>query len=271
MVRRAADSFMSAGQSLELWIVDNSPTDALRSVANSVGANYVFVPQNLGFGAGHNLAIQNIANRARYHVVLNPDVYFDGLVLKELFEFMESHENVGLVMPHVLNPDGSTQYLCKLVPAPLDVLGRRFFPYFLKRIIRKRLERFECRHLDLTQVAVVPCLSGCFMFLRRNHLERVGGFDPRFFMYFEDFDLSRRMALEGLTVFYPFTHIYHEHAKGSYRSARLLKLHVKAGFQYFSKHGWLFDRNRNLLNERAGTGPFEQASGSLEVMNAAQE
>ena len=73
--------------------------------------------ENTGYGAGHNVGIRRAMEEgAKYHVVLNPDIYWEGRVVEELADYMDSHPYTGMMQPRVLNPDGSLQYTCKLVP-----------------------------------------------------------------------------------------------------------------------------------------------------------
>jgi len=76
-----------------------------------------------------------------YHLVLNPDVYFESGVLEKLFDYMEFNSDVGQLMPKVLYPDGEVQYLCKLLPTPMDLIFRRFIPF--EEWKRKRNELYE--------------------------------------------------------------------------------------------------------------------------------
>ena len=107
-----------------------------------------------------------------YHLVLNPDIYFETGVIEELFEYMENNKNVGNVMPKVLYPDGKLQHLCKLLPTPKIWLGRfiatytPFLPYF-----ERENNKFEMKFADFNEIFEVPYLSGCFMFLRTETLK----------------------------------------------------------------------------------------------------
>jgi GT2 family glycosyltransferase len=241
-----------SGTSLRILIVivDNSPTEELGPFCRSLGAEYIHTGKNLGFGAGHNIAIKKFST-SRYHLVLNPDVKFEPKVLEELVAFLELNESVGLVMPRVIYPDGSPQNLCKRLPTPFDVLARRTFPRFLKRVFRGRLSRFEFGDMDMNKVLSVPFLSGCFMLLRREVLDDIGIFDDRFFMYFEDVDLTRRIHQKYNTLYYPGVAIIHRHEKGSYKSKRILLYSIQSAFRYFNKWGWIFDRDRDRINNEA--------------------
>lgn len=244
----AVQSVQSAMSNVAVTVLDNSPLDDLRAVAEGCGADYRFLGDNLGFGKAHNFAIRKYLPVSQYHLVLNPDVRFQGEVLDTLAHFMDINPNVGLVMPKVLYPDSSEQHLCKLVPHPVDLLTRRFLPSWL---VRKRLSRYTMECVDFGIPRFVPVLSGCFMFLRMSVLRRVGTFDERYFMYLEDVDLCRRIATVSDTVFFPHVAIQHEYGKGSYLSWRLLRYHLNSAWRYFRKWGWLMDSERDRLNHRA--------------------
>ncbi len=162
---------------------------------------------------------------------------------------MESNTQAGLVMPKVFGADGQLQMLCKLLPMPLDLASRRFFP--IKQWFKNQNEKYEMKESGYDQVMNVPFLSGCFMFLRTAALREIGLFDERFFLYAEDTDLSRRMHQRFETLFYPGVEINHVHARGSYKDLRLTFHNIKSAVQYFNKWGWFFDEERVAINQRA--------------------
>lgn len=243
--------FARSQRKAELIVVDNSPTDELKVIVEGSGAKYVWSGRNLGFGAGHNIAIRAIAGRSKYHVLVNPDISFAPDTLEVLFGFMESNPAVGLVMPKIIFPDGSEQRLCKQLPSPFDLVLRRFLGGWGERAFRSHWQRYELRDIDLSIPRQIPCLSGCFMFLRSSVLYKVGGFDERYFMYLEDFDLCRRVGECAKTVFYPDTSVTHAYAKSSYKDPTHLRYHLHSAFKYFSKWGWLLDSGRREMNELA--------------------
>lgn len=234
------------------WVaVDNGSSNEIRDAVQVMGGVYVRTGRNLGFGRGHNLALKQLAGvNAPYHLILNPDITFGADALGSLASVMDSHPNVGLVMPKVLYPDGSNQYLCKLLPTPIDLLLRRFLPGPWKRFVEKRTASYELRALDYDAPAYVPTLSGCFMFTRRSVLDAVGGFDERFFLYMEDVDLCRRVLAVSKLLYWPGVTVQHIHQMGSYRNRKLLFLHIRSAIQYFNKWGWLHDPARRALNTR---------------------
>lgn len=231
----------------KLFIIDNSSNDELREFVSDNPKIHYIHSINLGYGSGHNIAIEKaIEIDADYHVVLNPDIYWNGDVIGELVRYMDANPDVGQVMPKIVYPDGGTQFLCKLLPTPFDLIGRRFIP--VKSYQYKHDYDYELHWTGYDKIMEVPSLSGCFMLMRVSVLKRTGGFDERYFMYAEDLDLCRRIGEGSRTMFFPGVSVVHEYEKGSYKNARLLRYHVRSIIKYFNKWGWFFDRKRSERN-----------------------
>ena len=241
-----------------IFIIDNSPSNELQIIIDNYQSSklvYIYGQGNIGYGAGHNIAIKkSFELNADYHIILNPDIIFNEGTIESLWQFMEKNPSIGLVMPKVIYPNGTIQRLCKLLPTPLDILTRRIFP---KKWIEKRNRRFEMHFMGYNKIWDCPYLSGCFMFIRNNILKQVGGFDERYFMYSEDIDLSRRIHRISRTIFYPYVTIIHAHKAEHKTNKFLLKISIISTIKYFNKYGWIFDKERRLFNklaqqERAG-------------------
>jgi GT2 family glycosyltransferase len=248
MLSGAINSFLNTSLKVKLYFVDNSPTDDLRQLITDDRIEYIFNNANLGFGKAHNIAMTRALKESPYHLVLNPDVYFDGGVLEKLYAYMENHPEVGQMMPKILYPDHTVQRLCKLLPSPVDLFLRRFFPWFPGAEARNR--RYELIDSGYDKIMNIPYLSGCFMFLRTAVLEKVGLFDNRIFMYIEDTDLTRRIHLGYKTLFYPEVQVYHHYNKGSYKSFKLMLYNLHGASIYFTKWGWFFDKQRREINKK---------------------
>ncbi len=249
MIARVRDSFLNTKLKVKLLHLDNSPTDSLKALHHGLNAvEYYFNNADLGYGKGHNIGIRKSLDHCKYHLVLNPDIYFDSGVLEELFAYAEKHRDVGLLMPKICNPDGSTQYLCKLLPTPFDLIVRRFLPW--QSYKQRRDDRYEMRFTNYSSVMTAPSLSGCFMFMRASALKKVGAFDENFFMYLEDTDLCRRISQHYHTIFYPKVSVFHEYGKASYKSLRYLMHHLASAVYYFNKWGWFLDSERRRTNSR---------------------
>ncbi len=215
----------------------------------SQGFQLIYLPHdNNGYGGGHNVALNEAINAgSKYHLVVNPDVWFGPEVMPELVRYMEEHEDVGQMMPKVLYPNGEIQRLAKLLPTPLDMFGRLCMPHF---IIKRRNTIYELKQSGFTKILNVPYLSGCFMFLRTSALGDVGLFDEHFFMYAEDIDLTRRIHQKYKTLYYPRVSIYHTFTRGSRKTLRLMRIHIVNIMMYFNKWGWFKDDERREVNNK---------------------
>lgn len=249
MLEKAIKSALNTALDITLYLIDNSPTNNLQKLSDMDSRIiYIHNPSNPGFGAGHNIAItKSIESGAKYHLVLNPDVYFDPGVLESIVSYMDEHPQSGLLMPKVLYPNGETQYIARLLPTPLDLFARRFIP--IKSYLEKLNRRYELTFFDYTSTIEVPFISGCFMFIRTDILKQVGLFDERYFMYLEDANLSRRIGTVSKTILFPEVSIYHEYERGAHKNLKLLWIFIRSVFTYFNHYGWFFDPYRKQINK----------------------
>lgn len=247
-VRRALTSFLAVDLNVKIFLVDNSPSDTLREVSKiDSRIEYIFTGKNLGYGKANNLIINKVLEDTEYHLVMNPDVYFEKGTLETLYSFMQANEDIGLTMPRVYHYDGTEQKLCKLLPTPKDLIIRRFIPdgNYKDKISRV----YNMWDADYDKQMDVPFLSGSFMFMRSSVLAEVKGFDERFFLYCEDLDLCRRIGQVSRTVYFPGVKIYHGYQKASYLNTKLMLIHSLSAIKYFNKWGWFFDKERKRINE----------------------
>ncbi len=242
--RASASGILAA---LQLYIVDNS-TDLHRrrqfqqvfaelSGDSVLGLHYVAAPYNKGFGAGHNSVLSKIDSD--FHLILNPDVELFEDALEVALCRMQAEPEVILLSPRVISLEGQPEFLCKRYPTVLTLLLRAFAPAFLRRLFQRRLDHYEMRDSCGGDAEVeVPLASGCFMLIRTGALRVVGGFDERFFLYFEDFDLSLRLAGQGRFVFYPTARIVHHGGYAASKGFQHIRFFVRSGILFFRKHGW---------------------------------
>lgn len=232
-----------------LYIIDNSESENLfcKELSNDY-IIYIYNGKNLGYGSANNIGIKKaISINSDYHIVLNPDLKFEPEIIDTLKDYADKHYDVVYILPKVVYPDGSLQYLCKLLPSPADLIFRRFLPNV--GVFRRMNDRYILKDTGYDHIINPPCLSGCFMFMRTNVLaDNMLFFDERFFMYCEDFDLMRRLHKVGKTIFYPDVTIIHDHKMGSYKNKKMMWLHIKSACKYFNKYGWFFDLERYEIN-----------------------
>jgi len=244
----AIASFLASAPEGELWVSDNSAEPLSHPLFTHPRVHYVHNGANLGFGAGHNRAFALLPHASTLHLILNPDVRFESHVLPALEAVMSADMHIGAVMPRVNFPDGSLQRLAKLLPSPIHLFFRRFVP--LAKVRERINQRYELHDLPQDRAIEVPVLSGCCLLVRTTALHQIGGFDERYFMYMEDFDLVRRLGDFSTILYVPTVCVVHDYAKGSYFNRKLLGFHAKSALKYFTKWGWVFDGQRSNRNAR---------------------
>ena len=249
LINRLLTCIRNSGCINTIYIVDNSPVPNQQLVFEDLPVEYIQTQRNIGYGSGHNIALRKaIKLGSDFHFVFNPDISFEDTELQKMISRICDDKEIGQLMPKVINPDGSLQYLCKLLPTPLDLVLRRFAIGPLKRIAKVRADEFELRFSGYRNEMNVPFLSGCFMLFRVSALQKIGLFDESFFMYGEDIDLTRRMHAKYKTIFFPSAVVIHDHAKESYKNIKMLWIHSVNVGKYFNKWGWFLDAERKKMN-----------------------
>lgn len=240
----------AANYEYEILIIDNYDQKKEIDIISNKYRNikYLKTTKNIGYGAGHNIAIKKFENESEYHFILNPDIKFGKEVIPALIGYMINNEDIVEIMPNVKYIDGNNQLLCRLLPNPMNLIFRRFFT---KNIVSRKLdESYILMNYDNEKVYEVPVQSGCFMCIRTNILKKHNIlFDEQYFMYLEDYDIIRQLRKYGNIIFFPKVDIIHNHKQDSYKSKNMVKIHIQSAIKYFNKYGWLFDMERFKNNK----------------------
>ena len=214
-VRRAI-----AGIDAEVWVVDNNSVDGsvqmlrekfpeVRLIANK---------ENVGFSRANNQAIRQ--SKGEYVLLLNPDTVVEDDTFSKILRFMDSHPKAGGLGVKMI--DGKGNFLPESkrgLPTPdvafYKIFGlSRFFPR------SRTFGKYHLGFLDKDKINEVEILSGAFMFLRREALDKTGLLDEDFFMYGEDIDLSYRIIRAGYKNYYfPETRIIHYKGESTKKSS----------------------------------------------------
>jgi GT2 family glycosyltransferase len=243
----AAERAIAAGEATQvtLALVDNGPAasagdlrSALAAWPASLGTPEVISGHgNVGYGRANNLALARADSDV--HLVLNPDVEVDADALRAALASLREHPGVGIVVPAVFGPDGAREYLCKRMPSVRILFLRGFAPAFLRQRNAEDLARYEMRDaIGNAYFEGVPMASGCFLVARTALLKKIDGFDPAYFMYFEDFDLSARASREALIAYEPAARIVHHGGHAARKGVRHVLWFAASAFKFFSRHGW---------------------------------
>jgi len=223
-------SLLPSYQSQVEQLISELDTDVLGYLHYQAGA------ENGGFARGHNRVINSV--RSNYHLVLNPDVDMDQEILARGYAYLQRHQDVVLLCPRVFDQQGQQQYLCKAYPTVVVLLLRAIAPAALAGRWSHLLDAYELRELCAEDAVEVPLASGCFMLVRTTALHEIGGFCERFFLYFEDFDLSLRLKKHGRLVYLPTMNIVHHGGNAAAKGFRHIRLFVSSGVRFFQRNGW---------------------------------
>ncbi|MGB9911230.1 MAG: glycosyltransferase family 2 protein [Microgenomates group bacterium] len=194
--------------SYEIIIVDNASTDNSVKIVKKLGVKELRVienKKNLGFAKAVNQGIKKA--RGDYILLLNPDTKVKPGSLKNLLSFAKSHPDVGVIGAKLINPDGSIQSSVYHFPS----LWRAFKEFWLGE--KGAYEKYTPLGEKPLEVDAV---TGAVMLISRKTIKKIGLFDERYFMYFEDLDYCRRVKKAGLKIYYlPTVKILHHHGQSA--------------------------------------------------------
>jgi len=222
----------------EIYVVDNASVDGSVDMVreNFPAVTLIENGENLGFACANNTALKQVSGEIL--VLLNPDTLVRDTTFSILLEEFQKYPEAGMIGCKVLNEDGSLQLSCRRsFPTPWVALSQilglgKLFPE------STTFARYNLTYLDPDTVQEVDAVSGSFMAIRREVLEKVGYLDERFFMYGEDLDWCWRIKQSGLKILYtPETSITHFKGKSTdLRQWKQVKQFYKAMILFSEKH-----------------------------------
>ena len=218
------------GLELEIFVVDNASTDGTPEMVKNNFPSVILIDNksNRGFAAANNQAIK--LAKGEYILILNPDTEIVSDAFQKSIEFMEQNQKTGILGCQILNPDKTIQPSVRRLPT--------FWPIFLIFLKLPKMfpnlpavKRYLAAGFDYSKIQSVDQVMGAFMLIKKEVFEKIGLFDERFFLWFEEVDLCRRAASAGFEV------LYHPEAKI-----------IHYGGQSFSQQGnlkkqWMFFRS----------------------------
>jgi GT2 family glycosyltransferase len=240
-------SAKALGARIPLYLIDQSQSaaysEAVQTMTQEVAPitslqlQYIARGRNDGYGAGHNTVLDKAAGD--YHLILNPDVELPENALVQFIRNLTDHPEVALLAPRGANEVGEEEHLAKRYPSVLILMLRALGSQTLKRLFAKRLAAYELQDLPFEGgFQDVPLLSGCCMIARSDALRDVGGFNERFFMYFEDYDLCMRLGSKGRVVRDPSVRIVHHGGGAARKGFRHIIWFMSGGIRFFQIWGW---------------------------------
>ncbi|MCK9186454.1 glycosyltransferase family 2 protein [Candidatus Gracilibacteria bacterium] len=227
----------------EIIFCDNASTDDslkyLRTAVSNGEIKLVEPGKNLGYGSGHNFAAKVASGE--YLLILNTDITVEEDTLQKLVDYLDAHKNIGMVGPKLMYNSGEVQQSCRRDFRFSDLFIKRSF---LRKIwpFKKRYDKYIMSDFEHDKEQEVDLITGAFMVMPKKVFDEIGGFDERYFLFMEDFDLCRKTRKAGYKiVYYPSASAMHFHKRLSdgvffklifkkiswYHLASAIKYHLK--------------------------------------------
>lgn len=224
----------------EIIVVDNGSGESIKPLLKEYNnINLLIISKNnLGFGGGINLGLKYA--KGKYLLILNADIVPHANSLEKMLNFMENNKNVGIVVPKLIYPDGLIQNSCYRFYNFLTPIFRRTFLGKTKQGINEndRVLMNDFSH-DKT-IEIDWALGACFM-IEKEFLDRIGGVDERYFLYYEDMDTFRTTWLMGKkAIYYAEATMTHDHQRATAKYKNILEalrnkvvlIHIVSSFRY---------------------------------------
>lgn len=236
---------------MRFLVVDNaSADDSLECLARVCPeARLIVNTTNVGFGRANNQLLEHL--QGKYALLLNTDAFVAPDTLGKTLDYMEAHPDCGVLGVRLVGREGDLQPSCRYFPTPLNVFVARagltrFFPW---------LQMVDDMAWDHASVRECDWLPGCYYLIRREVIDQVGLFDPRYFLYYEEVDHCMRVKQAGWkVVYYPHTTVVHiggESAKSvaelNAASRQISTLQIESELLYFRKHHGLLGLAAHML------------------------
>lgn len=175
-----------------------------------------------GFSENHNAAFNqaNILNDSNYFLVVNPDVHLQNNVISPLINALDKNTNLGLVAPVVHGTDNTLEDSARELPTPLRIIAKLFGSKGI-------WDTNKCNQPDW--------VAGMFMVFKSDAYQKIGGFNEKYFLYYEDVDICSRLWLAGYTLqIIEDASILHDAQRASRRNYKYLRWHITSMFRFFS-------------------------------------
>lgn len=223
----------SSSEEMMTYVIDNASND---NTVSCIRNEYPWVrlienKKNLGFGCAHNLVIKNI--NSKYHLIVNPDIFVPKDTIKDAISYMEVNPDIAVLTPYVMNEDGTQQFLPKKNPSMKYMIGGMFENKF--KFCKKLRADYTLQNRVITSPIDVEFCTGAFMITRTDALQKVGGFDERYFLHFEDADLTRELRKVGRAVYNPNIKVTHKWHRENKKINKSFWVALKSMFIYMRK------------------------------------
>lgn len=212
----------SSSSHLEIIVIDNASSDqeTTRQLTERFsGVRFIANQENIGYGAAVNQGARLASGE--YVFFMNPDVIIPEGTIEKLVAFMESHSDCGACAPYILMPEKPWWYRWIFLRLPINLATGR---------IARRKDCYKAKFL-----------LGCAVLVKRDFFLKLGGFDERFFLYYEDDDFCRRIRDYGKSSYIVLSvSVIHFYGKSS------ATIPIREKGKILTKSRWYFAEKHNL-------------------------
>jgi N-acetylglucosaminyl-diphospho-decaprenol L-rhamnosyltransferase len=222
-------------------LADNGSTDgSVEQAAQRPHVVLVRTGGNLGYGAAANAGIAVLDAGIEWVLLVNPDVVLGERALDLLLEAAGRHPTAGALGPLITTEDGTVYPSARQLPSFTTGVGHAMFGWWWPS--NPWTQAYRLDHAEPTE-RPAGWLSGACLLLRRAAFDQVHGFDPAYFMYFEDVDLGERLTAAGWSNIYaPSARVMHHGGRSTQRQpAAMAKVHHHSAYRYLAgryTHWW---------------------------------
>ena len=286
LLRQSLSQLIDAAREIdaEIIVVDNASHDGSADMVEREfpQVKLIRAPMNLGFAGGNNLGAKHA--RGDYLILVNSDAFIQPGSLARGLDRMRQQPRVGLAGGLLIGKDGQPEPSARCFPSPLnDLLS---LSGLAARFPRSRFfGRFDRTWADPQQPADVDWVPGAFCIVRRAAIDQTGFFDERYFLYYEEVDLCRRLRRSGWTIAY-WPDLRAEHWGGessktvsgeqvSNHGRQLILWRMRSGLLYYRRqhgrgHAWLakaIEQNWHRLRRLRNRGHAEKRAESEQIID----
>lgn len=187
------------GIDFEVFVVDNDSQDGSVEMVKAEFPQVHVIANNFnaGFARANNQAITNA--QGRYVLLLNPDMRVHDTTLHDMVQWMDSHPEAGVAGCHLIDEQGNTVPHVRRFPGLLDQAA---IVLKVPHLVPGILNRYMMTNFNYLEQATVDSIRGSFFMIRREVIEKLGGLDERYFIWFEEVDYCKQAIKAGWKVMY---------------------------------------------------------------------
>ena len=227
----------NADLEVSVFLSDNSPEELTAERLKWAFPGVVILPQekNSGLSRAYNAALPEL--HSKYHLMMDPGISFHPSLLRRMVSYMEMHPNIAILSPRFFSEEGEEIHFPRRQLSVRHLLGSALSGFGGLFLHWQR--DYTLENHDVEMPVPVDTAPVSFMLIRTDVFKNLNGFDPRFFLYQEDSDLSRRVLEEhqGSIVYHPSMCVTHRWARENTRTSKGRMRQIRSAVKYFMKWG----------------------------------